>query len=153
MIWERSALCRTAGRGTSGSETPRNSVTSLQEPPMSGLDFPNIRARVTVDPTGKHYSGNFVTVVYPGPGWPGARSRPARDVDRVQSVHNQNWGFAMLGRLLRVAVAAVAVSMLVPAAYAVEKNARVLAAAQAARAAELQLLAQVVNVDSGTGDV
>lgn len=24
----------------------------------------NIRARVTVDPTGKHYSGNFVTVVY-----------------------------------------------------------------------------------------
>lgn len=37
--------------------------------------------------------------------------------------------------------------------YAADKNAKVLAAAQAARPAQLQLLEQVVNVDSGTGDV
>jgi glutamate carboxypeptidase len=38
-------------------------------------------------------------------------------------------------------------------AQSADKNPRVLAAAQGARAAELQLLQDVVNVDSGTGDV
>jgi glutamate carboxypeptidase len=38
-------------------------------------------------------------------------------------------------------------------APAAEKNAQVLGAAQAERTAELQLLEQVVNIDSGTGDV
>jgi len=37
--------------------------------------------------------------------------------------------------------------------HAADKNTRVLAAAQGARAAELQLLQEVVNIDSGTGDV
>jgi glutamate carboxypeptidase len=40
-----------------------------------------------------------------------------------------------------------------PVASAADKNAKVLAAAQADRTAELQLLEQVVNIDSGTGDV
>jgi glutamate carboxypeptidase len=56
-----------------------------------------------------------------------------------------------MGRLL--SVVAVAAAFLASAAHAAEKNAKVLAAAQAARAAQLELLEQVVNVDSGTGDV
>lgn len=53
-----------------------------------------------------------------------------------------------------VALATVAVSVgLAHSATAAEKNAKVFAAAQAERAAELQLLEQVVNIDSGTGDV
>lgn len=61
----------------------------------------------------------------------------------------------MLRRLRSVvALATVAVSVgLAPSAAAAEKNAKVFAAAQAERAAELQLLEQVVNIDSGTGDV
>jgi glutamate carboxypeptidase len=61
----------------------------------------------------------------------------------------------MLRRL--VSVIALAGAVVLPAlthvASAAEKNSRVLTAAQAARAAELQLLEQVVNIDSGTGDV
>jgi glutamate carboxypeptidase len=49
--------------------------------------------------------------------------------------------------------AAVAATALTQAARAAEKNTRVLAAAQAARAGQLQLLEQLVNIDSGTGDV
>lgn len=48
---------------------------------------------------------------------------------------------------------AVPLTALAPFAYAVENNTKVMAAAQAARSAQLQLLEQVVNVDSGTGDV
>lgn len=60
--------------------------------------------------------------------------------------------------MLRGLVGIVAVSVLALAAhthvaYAAAKNAKVLAAAQAAHAAQLRLLEQVVNVDSGTGDV
>jgi len=55
-----------------------------------------------------------------------------------------------LHSLLTVAVASAALAQAVPAA---DKNARVLAAAQADRTAEFQLLEQVVNIDSGTGDV
>lgn len=58
---------------------------------------------------------------------------------------------------MRIPIIAIAVAMvsaaLVPAANAVQKDARALAAAEAARTAELQLLEQVVNIDSGTGDV
>lgn len=58
---------------------------------------------------------------------------------------------------MRIPIIAIAVAMvsaaLVPAANAVPKDARALAAAEAARTAELQLLEQVVNIDSGTGDV
>ncbi len=52
-----------------------------------------------------------------------------------------------------VAAAALALPALVLAASAAQKNARVLTAAQSARTAQLQLLEQVVNIDSGTGDV
>jgi glutamate carboxypeptidase len=53
-----------------------------------------------------------------------------------------------------LAIAATWLALAVPlSSHAVTKNARVLAAAQAARAAQLQLLEQVVNLDSGTGDV
>ena len=55
-----------------------------------------------------------------------------------------------LHSLLTVAVASAALAQAVPAA---DKNARVLTAAQADRTAEFQLLEQVVNIDSGTGDV
>ena len=48
---------------------------------------------------------------------------------------------------------AVALAALTLAARAADSDARVLKAAQAARPAELQLLEQVVNIDSGTGDV
>src|SRR5258708_39538078 len=58
----------------------------------------------------------------------------------------------MVRRLIIIALAA-ALPALAPVVYAAENSARVLAAAQAARSAELQLLEQVVNVDSGTGDV
>jgi glutamate carboxypeptidase len=47
----------------------------------------------------------------------------------------------------------MALPALTQMAYPAEQNARVLTAAQAARSAELQLLEQVVNIDSGTGDV
>jgi len=61
----------------------------------------------------------------------------------------------MAGRLVSfIAVAAgAALAMLTHFADAADKNTRVLAAAQAERSAELQLLEQVVNIDSGTGDV
>lgn len=52
-----------------------------------------------------------------------------------------------------VAAALVVVAALAPFASAAQKNTRVLAAAQADRTAELELLGQVVNIDSGTGDV
>lgn len=60
----------------------------------------------------------------------------------------------MPGRLVNLvaAAAAAALAALAQVASAAEKNPRVLAAAQAARTAQLQLLAQVVNIDSGTGD-
>jgi len=48
---------------------------------------------------------------------------------------------------------AVALAALTLAARAADSDAKVLKAAQAARPAELQLLEQVVNIDSGTGDV
>jgi glutamate carboxypeptidase len=57
-----------------------------------------------------------------------------------------------MNRRLIIALAA-ALPAFAPVGYAAENNTKVLAAAQAARAAELQLLEQVVNVDSGTGDV
>jgi glutamate carboxypeptidase len=63
-----------------------------------------------------------------------------------------NRGFAMVKHLFIIALAAP-LAALAPVAYAAENNAKVLAAAQAARSAQLQLLEQVVNVDSGTGDV
>lgn len=50
------------------------------------------------------------------------------------------------------AAAGLVILVLFPAAHAAGKDARVLAAAQAARASQLQLLEQVVNIDSGTGD-
>ncbi len=61
----------------------------------------------------------------------------------------------MAGRLVSVlaVAAALASAALAAAASAAEKNGKVLAAAQADRPAELQLLEQVVNIDSGTGDV
>jgi glutamate carboxypeptidase len=61
----------------------------------------------------------------------------------------------MLRRLLSIIAlaAAVALAAHAPVVSAAEKNAKVLSAAQAARAAQLQLLEQVVNIDSGTGDV
>jgi glutamate carboxypeptidase len=61
----------------------------------------------------------------------------------------------MLRRLHSVIAlaAAVAAAALAPVVAAADKNARVLAAAQASRTAELKLLEQVVNIDSGTGDV
>src|ERR1700756_1398643 len=49
--------------------------------------------------------------------------------------------------------AAVAIAVFAAVASAAEKNTRVLAAAQAERTAELELLEQAVNIDSGTGDV
>jgi glutamate carboxypeptidase len=57
--------------------------------------------------------------------------------------------------LKRSGVIAVATALLglAHAAGAADKNAKVLAAAEAARSPQLQLLEQVVNVDSGTGDV
>ena len=48
---------------------------------------------------------------------------------------------------------ALALATLAPLASGADRNTRVLAAAQADHAAELQLLEQVVNIDSGTGDV
>ena len=59
----------------------------------------------------------------------------------------------MFGRL--ISIIAIVAAMTAPAVTraATEKNARVLSAAQASRTAELQLLEQVVNIDSGTGDV
>jgi glutamate carboxypeptidase len=63
-------------------------------------------------------------------------------------------GFAMGRRFVRITAAAAGVWVaLAQAGQAAESNARVLAAAQSARPAELQLLEQVVNVDSGTGDI
>jgi glutamate carboxypeptidase len=52
-----------------------------------------------------------------------------------------------------IATAALALPALALAGSATQKNARVLTAAQSARTAQLQLLEQVVNIDSGTGDV
>jgi len=52
-----------------------------------------------------------------------------------------------------IAAAALALPALALAGSAAQKNARVLTAAQSARAAQLQLLEQVVDIDSGTGDV
>ena len=49
--------------------------------------------------------------------------------------------------------AAVAIAVFAAVASAADKNTRVLAAAQADRTAELELLEQAVNIDSGTGDV
>jgi hypothetical protein len=59
----------------------------------------------------------------------------------------------MVRRLIIIIALAAPLPALAPFAYAAESNARVLTAAQAARSAQLQLLEQVVNVDSGTGDV
>jgi glutamate carboxypeptidase len=58
----------------------------------------------------------------------------------------------MVRRLIIIALAAP-LPALAPFSYAADSNAKVLTAAQAARSAQLQLLEQVVNVDSGTGDV
>ena len=57
----------------------------------------------------------------------------------------------MTRHLIRAAALAACMASVAYAAGA--KNAKVLAAAEAARSAQLQLLAQVVNIDSGTGDV
>ena len=51
-----------------------------------------------------------------------------------------------------IAVAVIS-TVLAPSANAAHKDGKVLAAAQAARASQLELLGQVVNLDSGTGDV
>jgi len=59
----------------------------------------------------------------------------------------------MVRGLVIAAAAAATLPAHAPVAYAAESNAKVLAAAQAARSAQLQLLEQVVNIDSGTGDV
>ena len=61
----------------------------------------------------------------------------------------------MTSRLVSIIALAAAVTLapLTHLACAADRNAGVLAAAQAARSAQLQLLEQVVNVDSGTGDV
>jgi glutamate carboxypeptidase len=59
----------------------------------------------------------------------------------------------MLRRLVIIIALAGPFPGLAPFAYAAESNAKVLTAAQAARSGQLQLLEQVVNVDSGTGDV
>lgn len=59
----------------------------------------------------------------------------------------------MARRLVSIIALAAALPAFAPAAYAAQNNARVQAAAQAARSAQLQLLEQVVNIDSGTGDV
>jgi glutamate carboxypeptidase len=56
------------------------------------------------------------------------------------------------GPVGNIAVAAALFALAHPV-YAADKNAKVLAAAQAARSAQLQLLEQVVDIDSGTGDV
>jgi glutamate carboxypeptidase len=57
-------------------------------------------------------------------------------------------------RLVNIAAAAaLALPALALAGSASEKNAKVLTAAQSARTAQLQLLEQVVDIDSGTGDV
>ena len=64
-----------------------------------------------------------------------------------------NQGFAMVKHLIFISALAAPLAVLAPVAHAAENNAKVLAAAQAARSAQLQLLEQVVNVDSGTGDV
>ncbi len=60
---------------------------------------------------------------------------------------------SMIRRLIGIITVAVAVASPVLTCAAAEKDSRVLSAAQAARTAELQLLEQVVNIDSGTGDV
>jgi glutamate carboxypeptidase len=52
-----------------------------------------------------------------------------------------------------LALAAIAAAQPALAAPSVAKDARIWAAAQAARADQLKLLEQVVNIDSGTGDV
>jgi glutamate carboxypeptidase len=52
-----------------------------------------------------------------------------------------------------IAVVAVVASTVPAQVAAAAENPRVLTAAQAARPAELELLEQVVNIDSGTGDV
>lgn len=59
----------------------------------------------------------------------------------------------MVRRLIIIIALAAPLPALAPFAYAAESNSKVLTAAQAARSAQLQLLEQVVNVDSGTGDV
>jgi glutamate carboxypeptidase len=61
----------------------------------------------------------------------------------------------MPSRLVNIAAAAAALALtaLAPPGFAAQKNARVLTAAQGARSAQLQLLEQVVDIDSGTGDV
>lgn len=59
----------------------------------------------------------------------------------------------MVKHLIFIIALAAPLAALAPVAYAADTNAKVLAAAQAARSAQLQLLEQVVNVDSGTGDV
>jgi glutamate carboxypeptidase len=59
----------------------------------------------------------------------------------------------MVRRLISMLAPAAALSAFAHLAYAAGNNAKVLAAAQAARSTQLQLLEQVVNVDSGTGDV
>ena len=59
----------------------------------------------------------------------------------------------MVRRLILIIALAAPLPALAPFAYAAESNSKVLTAAQAARSGQLQLLEQVVNVDSGTGDV
>ena len=59
----------------------------------------------------------------------------------------------MLRRPIHMTAAALALPALALAASAAHKDVSVLTAAQAARAAQLQLLEQVVDIDSGTGDV
>jgi glutamate carboxypeptidase len=57
-------------------------------------------------------------------------------------------------RLVNIAAAAaLALPALALAGSAAQKNPKVLTAAQSARTAQLQLLEQVVDIDSGTGDV
>src|SRR5580692_8231999 len=73
--------------------------------------------------------------------------------DRRRMHCRNNRGFAMVKHLIFIVALAAPLAALAPVAYAAENNAKVLAAAQAARSAQLQLLEQVVNVDSGTGDV
>src|SRR5260221_13551574 len=70
-----------------------------------------------------------------------------------------SWGreFSQLvqGCSMRIEITAAAAMLLAVAAVcaAATRDSKVLAAAEAARSAQLQLLEQVVNIDSGTGDV
>jgi glutamate carboxypeptidase len=75
-------------------------------------------------------------------------------LQRSRVVYNKesNWGAFMRIPIIAIAVAVISPALARTAAPA-PKDTRVFAAAQATRAPQLQLLEEVVNIDSGTGDV